>query len=74
MTQRKHILLVELLHAEYARAHSTNVMRSLCIVIVLIIAAVGPGLNPHISQHQLEYKTTVQVTRYYYNFYIPLHL
>ena len=41
------IVLVELLHAEYAHAHSTNRMCSLCdvIVIVLSIAAVGPGLN-----------------------------
>ena len=41
-TQRKRILLVESLHAEYAHAHSTNVMRSLYvfIVIALVIAAV----------------------------------
>ena len=47
-TQRKRILLVELLHAEYAHAHSTNVMRSLCVVIfiVIVIAAVGLGLYP----------------------------
>ena len=46
-TQRERVLLVELLHAEYAHAHSTNRMRSLCvvIVIVLVIAAVGPGLK-----------------------------
>ena len=45
-TQRERIVLVELLHAEYAHSHSTNRMRSLCIVIVvvLVIAAVGPGL------------------------------
>ena len=45
-TQRKRILLVELLHAEFAHAHSNNVMRSLCVIIaiVLVIAAVGPGL------------------------------
>ena len=46
-TQRERILLVELLHAEYAHAHPTNGMRSLCVVfvIVLVIAAEGPGLN-----------------------------
>ena len=45
-TQRERIVLVELLHAEYAQAHSTNRMHSLCIVffISLVIAAVGPGL------------------------------
>ena len=45
-TQRERILLVELLHAEYAQAHSTNGMQSLCVVIVigLVIAEVGPGL------------------------------
>ena len=44
--QREHIVLVELLHAEYAHAHSTNGMRSLCVVVVIvfIIAAGGPGL------------------------------
>ena len=47
-TQREHILLVELLHTEHAHAHSTNGTRSLCVVIVLVIAAVGPGLqSPH---------------------------
>ena len=30
------ILFVELLHTEYAHAHSTNRMRSLCVVIVII--------------------------------------
>jgi hypothetical protein len=45
-TQRERILLVELLHAEYAHAHSTNGMRFLCIVIVIVIAAVGPSLRP----------------------------
>ena len=46
MTQKERVLLVELLHAEYAHAHSTNGMRSLCVVIgiALVIAAVGPGL------------------------------
>ena len=46
MTQRERVLLVELLHVEYAHTHYTNRMRSLCvvIVIVLVIAAVGPGL------------------------------
>ena len=46
MAQRERIVLVELLHAEYAHSHSTNGMRSLCviIVIVLVIAAVGLGL------------------------------
>ena len=46
-TQRERILLVELFHAEYAHTYSTNGMRSLCVVtvIILIIAAVGPGLN-----------------------------
>ena len=43
-TQRECSILVELLHTEYAHAHSTNGMRSLCVVIVLVIAAVGPGL------------------------------
>ena len=45
-TQRERTLLVELLHAEHAHAHSTNGMHSLCviIVIVLVMAAVGPGL------------------------------
>ena len=45
-THRERIVLVEWLHAEYAHAHSTDGMRSLCvfIVIVLVIAAVGPGL------------------------------
>ena len=47
-TQREHVLLVELLHAEYAHTHSTNRMRSLGVVIVLVlvlvIAAVGLGL------------------------------
>ena len=39
--------MVELLHAEYAHAYSTNGMRYLCVVIiiVLVIAAVGPGLK-----------------------------
>ena len=42
MTQGEHILLVDLLHAEYAHAHSTNSMCSLCsvIVIIFVIAAV----------------------------------
>ena len=46
-TQKERILLVELLHAKYAHVHSTNGMRSLSviIVIVLVIAAVGPGLK-----------------------------
>ena len=46
MAQRERIVLVDLLHPEYAHAHSTNRMRSLCvvIVIVIVIAAVGPGL------------------------------
>ena len=37
-----------MLHAEYAHAHPTSGMRSLCIVIVivLVIAAAGPGLKP----------------------------
>lgn len=43
-TQRECILLVELFHAEYAHAYSTNGMRSLCVVIVLVIAAVGLGI------------------------------
>ena len=45
-TQRELILLVELLHVECAHAHSTNRMRSLCVVIVIIfvIAAVRLGL------------------------------
>ena len=42
--QRERILLVELLHAEYAHGHSSKRMRSLRIVIILDIAAVGPGL------------------------------
>ena len=41
---KRRILLVELLHAEYAHAHSTNGMRYLFIVIVLVLVAVGPGL------------------------------
>ena len=48
MPQREHILLVELLCAEYAHAHPTNGIRSLCLVIVidlvLVNAAMGPGL------------------------------
>ena len=32
-TPRERVLLVELLHTEYAHAHSTNGMRSLCVVI-----------------------------------------
>ena len=46
-TQRERILLVELLRAEIAHALSTNGMRSLCVVIViiLVIAAGGPGLK-----------------------------
>ena len=46
-TQKERIVLVELLHTEYAQTHSTNGMRSLCVVIVIVlnIAAVGPGLN-----------------------------
>ena len=46
MTQRERVLLVELLHAQCAHAHSTNSMCSLCVVIViiLVIAAMGPGL------------------------------
>ena len=40
--------MVELLYAEYPYAHSTNGMRSLGVVIVLIIAAVGPGRKPNI--------------------------
>ena len=47
MTQRECIVLLELLHAEYAHAHSTNEMHSLCLVIVLVIAAMGPGLKCH---------------------------
>ena len=46
--QRECIIFVELLHALLIAAlpHATNGMRSLCvvIVIVLVIAAVGPGL------------------------------
>ena len=38
--------IVELLHAEYAQAHSTNGMRSLCVMIVFVIAAVGLNLKP----------------------------
>ena len=47
MAQRERILLVESLHVEYAHAHSTNRMRYLCVVIVIVlgIAAVGPGLK-----------------------------
>ena len=50
-THRERIVLVELLHAEYAHAHPTNGMRCPCIVIVivLVIAAVGPGLRTHNS-------------------------
>ena len=46
-TQREHVLLVELLDAEYAHAHSSNRLRYLCvvIVIVLVIVAVGPGIK-----------------------------
>ena len=47
-TQRECIVLVELLHAEFPYAHSTNGMRSLGVVIVLVIAAVGPGRKPNI--------------------------
>ena len=47
-THRGRFVLVELLHAEYAHAHSANGTRSLCVVIVIVlvivIAAVGPGL------------------------------
>ena len=32
-TQRERILLVDLLHAEYAHTHSTNRMRSICVMI-----------------------------------------
>ena len=39
------VLLVELLHAEYAHAHSTNRMRPLGVVIVIVIAAMGPGFK-----------------------------
>ena len=44
-THRERILLVELLHTEYAHAHPTNGVRSLCVVIVLVlvIAAVCHG-------------------------------
>ena len=35
--QRKRILLVELLNAKYAHTHSTNRMRSLCVVIVIVL-------------------------------------
>ena len=45
MTQRERIILVELLNAEYAQAHSTNGISSLCVVTVIIIAVVGLGLN-----------------------------
>ena len=49
LAQRERILLVELLHAEYAHSHSTNIMRYLCVVIVRYRSryrdAVGPGLN-----------------------------
>ena len=37
MTQRECILLVELLRAENAHALSTNGMRSLCVVIVIVL-------------------------------------
>ena len=52
-TQRGCILLVELLHAEYAHAHSTKRMRSLCVVIVIffVITAVLLGLNSNKSLH-----------------------
>ena len=43
-TQRERVLLVKLLQAEFAHAHSTNRMRSLGVVIVLVIAAVRLGL------------------------------
>ena len=51
--QRVRILMVESLHVESKHAHSTNIMCSLCvvIVIVLVIAAVGPSLN-----HQMQTK------------------
>ena len=47
-TQRESIILVDLLHVEYAHAHSTNIMHSLRVVfvMVLVIAVVGLGLNP----------------------------
>ena len=48
--QRERIVLVELLHMDYAHAHSTNGMRSLCVVIVLVIAAVGTDLERHYPQ------------------------
>ena len=38
--EKRGILLVELLHAEYAHAHSTNGVRSLCDVIVIVFVAV----------------------------------
>ena len=34
--ERERILLVELFHAEFAHAHSTNRMRSLCVVLVIV--------------------------------------
>lgn len=43
--QRECILLVELLCAEYAHAHSTYRICSLCAVIVFVIAAMRLGLN-----------------------------
>ena len=45
-TQRESILLVELLYAEYAHAHSTNGMCSLCVVIVIIIRYRCSGTGP----------------------------
>ena len=37
MMQREHILLAELLHAEYAHTNSTNRMHSLCVVIFSLL-------------------------------------
>ena len=38
-------------HAKYAHAHSTNRMCSLCIVVIIVIAAVGPGRNTLSKDH-----------------------
>ena len=55
MMPKERILLVESACADFAWSNSTNRTRSLCVVIViiLVIAAVGPGLTVQLSQQIL---------------------
>ena len=42
--QIEHIVLVDLIQAEYAHAHSTNRMHSLCAMIIIVFVIPAGGL------------------------------